>query len=265
MQQQQAKVLWNKKIGPDYYKIRLTCSRRYASAKPGQFVMLRLAGNTDPLLRRPFSIHSLNVSNGSTDSFELLYKVVGKTTNELARQKPGDMIDVLGPLGSSFIVPRQTERIYVAAGGIGVAPMVFLVADLLRKEFDLDKCRIFLGGRTKDDLLCRDDFSRLGVSIHITTDDGSAGDQCLLTHPLEEAVNRIAPDMIAACGPMDMLTCVIGIAEKYRIPCQVSIETMMACGMGACLGCAVECRTDPDHYLHACLDGPVFDADVVKL
>jgi dihydroorotate dehydrogenase electron transfer subunit len=264
MFQQQAKVLWNKKIGPAYYKIGLTCSRRYASAKPGQFVMLRFAGNTDPLLRRPFSIHSQVVSNGVTEGLELLYKVVGKATMILALQKPGDMIDVLGPLGSSFIIPRQAGRIYAAAGGIGVAPMVFLMSDLRQKNVDLGNSRIFLGGRTKEDLLCSNDFIRLGVSIHTTTDDGSAGDQCLVTHPLEEAVAHSVPDIVVACGPMDMLACVVGIAEKYDVPCQVSIETMMACGMGACLGCAVESRTDPDHYLHACLDGPVFDADVLK-
>jgi dihydroorotate dehydrogenase electron transfer subunit len=265
MFQQQATVLWNKQVGPVYYKIGLTCSGRYAAAKPGQFVMLRIPGHTDPLLRRPFSIHSLRVSNGVTDGFELLYRVVGKTTKLLAMQKPGDSIDVLGPLGSSFIVPRQAKRIYVAAGGIGVAPMVFLVSDLRRNKFDLDNCRVFLGGRTKEDLLCRDEFDRLGVSVHTSTDDGSAGDQCLLTHPLEAAIDQIAPDLIAACGPMDMLVCVVGIAEKYHVPCQVSIETMMACGMGACLGCAVECRTDPDRYLHACLDGPVFNGDELKI
>lgn len=264
MNQQPAKVLWNKKIGPAYYKIGLTCSDNYSSAKPGQFVMLRFVGKTDPLLRRPFSIHTLIVSNGVTGGFELLYKVVGKATTMLALQKPGDMIDILGPLGSSFLVPRQAVRIYVAAGGIGVAPLVFLVSELHRKNADLENCRIFLGGRTHDDLLCRNDFIRLGVSVTTTTDDGSAGDQCLVTHPLEEAIDHIVPDIIVACGPMDMLACVIGIAEKYGVPCQVSIETMMACGMGACLGCAVECRTDPDRYLHACLDGPVFDAELLQ-
>ena len=98
-----------------------------------------------------------------------------------------------------------------------------------------------------------------------TTDDGSAGDQCLVTHPLEIAVEQSAPDFIAACGPMEMLACIIGIAEKYAVPCQVSIETMMGCGMGACLGCAVEARDSRDRYLHACLDGPVFDADQLRI
>jgi dihydroorotate dehydrogenase electron transfer subunit len=124
---------------------------------------------------------------------------------------------------------------------------------------------VFIGGRTKDDLLCRDDFVQLGLKVETTTDDGSDGDQCLVTHPLAVAVDQRRPDLIVACGPMAMLDCVIGIAEKHHIPCQVSIETMMACGMGACLGCAVEARVDQSGYLHACLDGPVFNAADLKL
>jgi dihydroorotate dehydrogenase electron transfer subunit len=112
--------------------------------------------------------------------------------------------------------------------------------------------------------LCRNDFATLGLTVHASTDDGSDGDQCLVTHPLEEAIESHSPDMIVACGPMEMLACVIGIVDKHRVPCQVSIETMMACGMGACLGCAVEGRDTSERYLHACLDGPVFDAAVLK-
>ena len=106
---------------------------------------------------------------------------------------------------------------------------------------------------------------RLGINVHTTTDDGSAGDQCLVTHPVEIAIQDVRPDIMYACGPAEMLKCVLGFAEKYAVPCQVSIETMMACGVGACLGCAVEDRTGSGKYLHACLDGPVFDAQVISL
>jgi dihydroorotate dehydrogenase electron transfer subunit len=153
----------------------------------------------------------------------------------------------------------------VVAGGIGVAPMVFLASRLYRMNFDFSNSRVFIGGRTKDDLLCRNDFVKLGLDVLATTDDGSAGDQCLVTHPLEEAIEHHSPDIIVACGPMEMLACVIGIVDKHRVPCQVSIETMMACGMGACLGCAVEGRDKAERYLHACQDGPVFDAAILKL
>ncbi len=264
MIQQSVEVLWNKKLSTAYYKIGLTCSSQYSAAKPGQFVMLGLAGQTDPLLHRPFSVHNLLISDGITYGFELLYKVVGTATALLAQRKSGDRVEVFGPLGSGFLIPSGANRLFVVAGGVGVAPLLFLVSDLHRRKADLSNCRVFIGGRTKEDLLCRHDFSNLGVSVLATTDDGSAGDQCLVTHPLENAMDQTAPDLIVACGPMDMLACVVGIAEKHKVPCQVSIETMMACGMGACLGCAVESRIETDHYLHACMDGPVFPAEMLK-
>jgi dihydroorotate dehydrogenase electron transfer subunit len=265
MFQQSSKVLWNKKISSGYYKIGLTCSNHYSAAKPGQFIMLRFAGQTDPLLRRPFSIHNLITSGGKIQGIALLYKVVGKATAMLAQQRPGDFVDILGPLGSGFIIPRQAECFYIVAGGIGVAPMVFLAAHLYHQNFDFSDSRVFIGGRTKADLLCRNDFAELGLAVHTTTDDGSAGDQCRVTHPLEEAIEHHPADIILACGPMEMLACVIGIVQKHQVPCQVSIEAMMACGMGACLGCAVETRHEPERYLHACLDGPVFDAAVLHI
>ncbi len=265
MFQHQAQVLWNKKISTAYYKIGLSCPEHYAMAKPGQFIMLGFSGYTDPLLRRPFSIHKLIVSEGNTEGFELLYKVVGKATAMMARQRPGDMVEILGPLGTGFIIPRAARIVHVVAGGIGVAPLVFLARQLHDQNFDISNCRVFIGGRTKDDLLCQNDFVELGLEVETTTDDGSAGDQCLVTHPLEVAVDRRPPDLIVACGPMAMLACVTGIAEKHHIPCQVSIETVMGCGLGACLGCAVEGGAGQDRYLHACLDGPVFDAMDLKL
>jgi dihydroorotate dehydrogenase electron transfer subunit len=264
MIQQSVNVLWNKKLGTGYYKIGLTCSDHYSLAKPGQFVMLGIAGQTDPLLHRPFSIHNLLVSNGIAPGFELLYKVVGSATASLSARKTGDSVEIFGPLGTGFLIPSSAKRVFVVAGGIGVAPLAFLVSDLHRKKVDLSNYRVFIGGRTKEDLLCCQEFLDLGVSVQTTTDDGSAGDQCLVTHPVETAIGQTTPDAIVACGPMDMLMCVVGIAEKHRVPCQVSIETMMACGMGACLGCAVESRIESDHYLHACMDGPVFSADMLK-
>jgi dihydroorotate dehydrogenase electron transfer subunit len=264
MFQQQVKVLFNQQVGPAYFKIGLACSDHFSMAKAGQFIMLRIARQTRPLLRRPFSIHNLIITNGETEGLEVLYKVVGQGTALLARQKSGDMVDILGPLGSGFLVPGQARRIYFVAGGIGVAPLVCLVSQLGRRNFDLSDCRAFIGGRNKEDLLCQNDFIRFGISVQTTTDDGSAGDQCRVTHPLEDVVEQIKPDIIVACGPMEMLACIIGITEKFDVPCQVSIETMMACGMGACLGCAVEGRDQPDRYLHACLDGPVFDAAELK-
>ncbi len=265
MFQQTSEVLFNRQLSPGYYKIGLTCSEHYAMAKAGQFIMLHVSRQSHPLLRRPFSIHNLIMRESAVAGLELLYKVVGRGTAALSRQQPGNRVDILGPLGTGFIVSSQARRIYFAAGGVGVAPLVFLAYQLHRHNSDLSDCRAFIGGRSKADLLCQDDFTDLGIRVQTTTDDGSAGDQCLVTHPLESVVERMKPDLIVACGPTDMLSCIIGITEKYDLPCQVSIESMMACGMGACLGCAIEGRGRPDRYLHACLDGPVFDAAELKL
>ncbi len=265
MFQEIVQILWNKKAGPSYYRIGLTCHEGYGMARPGQFIMLRLPEKTAPFLRRPFSLHRIITTDGRTTGIELLYKVVGDGTDKLSRCRPGDRADILGPLGNGFSVFDHYRRIAIVAGGIGVAPILFLALSLQAKGVDLSKCAVFLGGRSMYDLLCRDDFNRLGIRIHITTDDGSAGDQCFVTHPLEMALEKNRADVIYACGPMEMLKCVVGIAEKHRIPCQISIETIMACGMGACLGCAVEKKVDASIYMHACMNGPVFDAGSLKI
>jgi dihydroorotate dehydrogenase electron transfer subunit len=227
--------------------------------------MVRFPQQIDPLLPRPFSIHRLIKQAGVTTGLELLYKVVGKGTQALSLRQPGDHLSLTGPLGRGFAVPVDVAHIKIVAGGIGVAPMIFFLDYLIEHKHDLAGVEVFLGGRSKADLLCLDEFAALGVPVHMTTDDGSSGNQCLVTDPLEIAVVEKRPDIIFACGPMEMLACVAGIADKHGVACQVSIETMMACGMGACLGCAVAGRKSSDKYLHACLNGPVFDIRELKI
>jgi dihydroorotate dehydrogenase electron transfer subunit len=265
MEQIQAEVLSNAALSATYGRIGLGCGAEFLRSEPGQFVMLGFQDGRDPLLRRPFSIHRLIALNGAFRGIELLYKVVGPATRRMAQLKAGDSVSLLGPLGSAYRVPAQARRVYLAAGGIGVAPLLFLAERLKPMRPHLDGWRLFLGGRSREDLLCAERFETLGIAVHLTTDDGSFGAQCLVTHPFEVAVAAAPPDLVLACGPPGMLQCVLGIVRRHRIPCQVSIETMMACGMGACLGCAVEGRRETGRYLHACLDGPVFDAADIEL
>jgi len=260
MKQQNVQVLWNNQMGPNLYNIGLTSSADFISARPGQFIMLHIADGMDPLLRRPFSIHKLITRQAEVQGIELLYKVVGAGTDIMSQLSGGDRVNILGPLGNGFYVAEHIQSVFIVAGGIGVAPMPFLISHLFEKSIDRRRCKVFIGGKSKADLLCIEDFSNLGVSVCTTTDDGSFGDQCLVTDPVEIEMSRTKPDIIYACGPMQMLSCVIGLAEKHEIDCQVSVETMMACGMGACLGCAVQGRNNSQKYLHACLDGPVFDS-----
>lgn len=263
MIQQKARVLWNRRISTDYFKLGLAC-RGYESAAPGQFVMLQVKGQNAPLLRRPFSIHGLLIPPDDPETgIEILYKVVGGGTRLLSEIREHQTVDLLGPLGNSFLLDPPGSRIFLVGGGIGVPPLVFLAKTLHSRGVDMSRCHMFLGGRSGTDLLCRETFLDLGMTLHITTDDGSDGAQCLITDPVEQAMADTSPDIIYACGPLPMLACLAGICKAKNIRCQISIEAMMACGIGACLGCAVSKAGETDGYWHVCKDGPVFEANQV--
>lgn len=259
MIQQTATIVWQHSVGPACYRMGLSCPEGYASAQPGQFVMLRIGGGLTPLLRRPFSIFAPIAPPDHPPGIELLYKAVGQGTRWMSRLQPGDTVDLLGPLGRGFTTDNNARRIYLAAGGMGVAPIHFLAGHLLRQGVAAANLHLFLGGRNREELLCREAFAEMGIAVTLTTDDGSEGRQCLITDPLEAAVQDQPPDRLYGCGPHGMLQCVAGIAIRHDIPCQLSMETMMACGMGACLGCAVPDADPAAGYRHVCIDGPVFD------
>ncbi|MDL1968967.1 MAG: dihydroorotate dehydrogenase electron transfer subunit [Deltaproteobacteria bacterium] len=262
MHQEKTRVLWNKKLAPSCYRIGFKCNK-YLSAKPGQFIMLRFADQINPLLRRPFSIHRFISNDGALEGIEVLYKVVGKCTKKLSMCAEGDIMDIIGPLGNGFTTSDNYNNVFIVAGGVGVAPMLFL-ASYLQKNTDLSKCTVFLGSRSKHDLLCKDDFLRIGMKVIVATEDGSAGRKGLVTDILKTSIQENYPDIIYGCGPTAMLKSLAVISEMYSIRCMVSIETIMACGIGACLGCAVENKKTPEKYLHVCLDGPVFDTKAIK-
>ena len=263
MRQEKTKVLWNKELAPSCYRIGLKCNIKYLYAKPGQFIMLRFAEQINPLLRRPFSIHRLILENGVMEGIEVLYKVVGRCTKKLSMYVEGDIIDIIGPLGNGFKTSDNYNDVFIVAGGVGVAPMLFL-ASCLQKNTAISKYKVFLGSRSKHDLLCKDDFLKLGMKVLIATEDGSVGKKGFVTDILETSIKENHPDIIYGCGPIAMLKSVALISEAYSIACRVSIETIMACGIGACLGCAVESKKTSEKYLHACLDGPVFDTKTIK-
>jgi len=260
------KVLWNRRIGSSYCHMGLTCAKEYKHAKSGQFVMIGMVSQKTPLLRRPFSIHNLIYANGSVKGIEILYKIVGESTKNLSNAKENDGIKVLGPLGKGFYVPDNIRRIGIVAGGVGVAPMLFLVSSLQAEGFDLSDSTLFLGGKNKADLLCRKPFADFGIKVEVATDDGSEGKKGLVTDLLDLsfAKGKIF-DILLACGPVPMLKSVAKLSETHHISCQVSIETIMACGMGVCLGCAVKSNDIAARYLHTCVDGPVFNSRIIKL
>jgi len=254
-----AEVLWNRTLEPGYRRLGLATGEIFDRAVPGQFVMLGLLPEGPRLLRRPFSIHRRIAASDGPTGIELLYRVVGPTTRAMAVLGPGARVDLLGPLGRGFAVPDDVRQVALAAGGVGAAPILFLAETLVARG-PMAGLHVFLGGRGRGDVLCREDFERLGLPVTVTTDDGSLGGHCRVTQPLTLAAAASPPELICACGPPGMLRCVADLAAARSIPCQVTVETLMACGLGACLGCAVAERGPSVRYRHACVDGPVFDA-----
>lgn len=265
MYQENSNVLWNEHVCSSYYKMGLTCDRGYGFAQPGQFVMIRIGDGCDPLLRRPFSIHRLIYNEKGIQGIELLYKVVGKGTRKLTEYAAGNTLNMVGPLGRGFSIPDKIKNAVIVVGGIGIAPMLFLSSRLKEKNIAIQDCKIFVGGRSGDDLLCENEFYDMGFPVCNTTDDGSTGQKGLVTDAFETALKRSHPDIIYACGPLPMLREVKRIAQQYAVACQLSIETIMACGMGACMGCAIESGDVSGGYVHACLNGPVFNANEIKI
>ncbi len=262
MNVEQGTVLKNERLTPAHYRMTLACHPSYQEAVPGQFVMLHVSGRDAPLLPRPFSIHRFLGLSGGKAAVQVLYRVVGPGTRKMARTRGGERVQMVGPLGKGFTLAGAGSRPMLVAGGIGVAPMVFLVQAMLEKGMNPRDCRVFLGARDREELLCRDELIDAGVILQVTTDDGSDGEHCPVTHPFQTAARTDPPDRIYACGPEAMLRCVDQAARVLKTPCQVSIETLMACGIGACLGCAVKGKAK-GRYLHVCSEGPVFDTELL--
>jgi dihydroorotate dehydrogenase electron transfer subunit len=265
-------ILSNVEISPGYWRMRLTAPQEFAAATPGQFVMVRVNGAIDPLLRRPFAIFDIGIHTPSQAGavaqvfFEMLYRVVGKGTAMLASLHETDLLDILGPLGSGFIQGEADEEKLLVGGGIGLAPLYLLASALAAKKSPL---RLFAGGRTRDDILCTTEFERLGVKCYTATEDGSLGEQGYVTVALNKHLDTLQgrKATLYACGPDAMLHAVARIAAERNIPCQVSLEGYMACGVGACLGCVTPGKdhspATPD-YRCVCTEGPVFESSELQ-
>lgn len=236
---------------PGIYKMTLESEYIAEAARPGQFVNIRCCGDGSTLLRRPVSICGVDRDN---NDYVIVFQVKGTGTGLLAAKRPGDALDVMGPLGKSFDISPRYGRIAVVGGGIGIFPLLFVL-----REGKAAVRHSYLGFRSSSLVVMRDEFSRASDRCEICTDDGSEGYRGLVTELLERDIARSPFDIIYACGPTPMLKKVSEIAEKYGIPCQVSLEQRMGCGFGACLVCACKTVKGEDwEYKHVCKDGPVF-------
>jgi dihydroorotate dehydrogenase electron transfer subunit len=225
------------------------------TAVPGQFVHVRCSESFDPLLRRPFSI-----SNMEENSFEIIYKVAGRGTNLLSDKKKGELLDVMGPLGNGFPLPSKSESAVIIAGGMGIAPTLFLA-----KIISNSVSKFILGAKTRGLLLCSEEFGALGINLVTATEDGTCGIKGDVCSALSSTFQKSHPSVIYACGPAGMLKEVYNISKTHNIRCFLSFENLMACGVGACLGCVIKTfENGIPSYKRVCRDGPVFNGDIIE-
>ncbi len=253
--QEKSTVTARESLAGDVYRLTVQAPRIAAAAQPGQFVMVRAGDTLDPLLRRPLSVHQVLPDGG----LRLLFKVVGKGTRMLAGLEPGQVIDLIGPLGRGFRLGAVGPACLVG-GGMGMAPLYFLARRLLRGRPGPGDDQILLGARNRAELaLPAAEFSGLGYQLHLATDDGSLGHHGFVPELLDDVLPAVR--QVYVCGPYPMMRMVALKCRAAGVACQVSLETHMACGLGVCLGCAVEVASGG--YKHVCSDGPVFAADEV--
>ncbi|MGD9109102.1 MAG: dihydroorotate dehydrogenase electron transfer subunit [Gammaproteobacteria bacterium] len=241
-----AKIITNEMIAKNHFVMRIKAPEIAKLAIPGQIVTVKAhVRNYDPLIKIPLGVHKKHV-----DGISVLYNVVGVGTEILSKLKTDDEIDILGPLGNGFNVTEHKNNSLIA-GGFGVAPLYALAEELIQQQKNV---AVFLGARTKDLLVCVDDLKNLGATVYIATEDGSRGEKCLVTELLSK--HLMENMMLYACGPNPMLKAVVRVAREHKIPAQVTMEAYIACGIGACRGCAIETN---EGYKMCCQDGPVFD------
>jgi dihydroorotate dehydrogenase electron transfer subunit len=232
--------------------------------QPGQFVMVGMPG-TGILLRRPFSVCGLSgtFAGQTGDAIRILYKVMGQGTKVLSDIGPGAKLTILGPLGNGFPLPEKGRIPVFIAGGIGSAPFPALASAILRKGGP--RPVMFYGARAAGDLPLKDWFQEHCETVHFATEDGSEGQEGLVTAPLIQWLESRSPDSIElyACGPEPMLRAIHGLVVPRQIRCHLSLEAHMACGFGVCIGCVVPTHgSDGEvNYTRICVDGPVLPAE----
>jgi dihydroorotate dehydrogenase electron transfer subunit len=270
------KIVENVRLARDTYRVRFECPSIARRITPGQFLMLRLARCDDPLLGRPLAVYDVVLdSAGEPIAIDVVYLVAGKFTRRLSECTVGVGLEVWGPLGNGFEA-QSAEHLIMVAGGIGQTPFLALAKESLgRQQYGHPpraltrpkKITFCYGARSQEYFAGLDDFSALGIDLRLSTDDGSAGQHGFVTDVLRKLLDEppTGSRKIVCCGPERMMEAVAEIAKHYRVPCEVSLETPMACGIGICFTCVAKVM-QPDgswDYKRTCVEGPVFDAEKI--
>jgi dihydroorotate dehydrogenase electron transfer subunit len=247
------RILKKTAVAGQIYSFVIECPEIAEIANSGQFVHILPEGRT---LRRPISICGIDKKKGT---LRIVFEVRGDGTEEISRLNENELIDMIAPLGHGFEIDSNYKKVVLIGGGIGTPPMLPLA------EIYGEKAVAITGFRNASAIILSNDFKNTGAENIICTDDGSAGIHGLVTKPLEDILAKDKIDCIYACGPKPMLKAVSEMAESKDIPCQVSLEERMGCGIGACLVCACKTKTEDgkEYMSHVCLHGPVFDSKEV--
>ena len=245
----------------DYFSLVFAPFSGAKSIKPGQFVHIRLP-STDIYFRRAFSVASVNPAKKEV---EIIFKVFGRGTKILGKIRKGESLDLLGPLGVPFSFPAKNEKAVIVAGGVGFPPLMFLAEKMIEKGHHPKQIEFFYGGRSKTELVELSRLKKLGIQLHLSTDDGSAGTKGLVIGPVEQYLKKHLKEKMKlfGCGPEKMLKAVDELGLKYDIKGQLALEALMPCGIGICLGCVVHLKAGG--YARVCCGGPVFEIGVVNI
>jgi dihydroorotate dehydrogenase electron transfer subunit len=246
------KLIENKRLTDDLFILEFSGNDTLPDFKPGQFVQVRVDDSPTTFLRRPISIHDVDYKR---NTFKLLIQTVGPGTEKLSGLEPGNSINLIYPLGNSFTDPEPGERVLLVGGGVGVAPLLFLGKHLLSIGYKPDW---LLGFMNKSRTINLDEYSTIG-QVYLTTEDGSVGEKGYVTNHSILAEKRY--DRICCCGPDPMMKAVADYCSKNGIICEVSMENLMACGIGICLCCIVSTTRG---NICTCTEGPVFNINELK-
>lgn len=278
-------VLGHKKYGEHYHSLTIVAPEIGETVQPGQFINVLCGEGSAHILRRPFSVYRVHKRGGWASTIEIVFDIRGAGTEYLAHLRPHMMVDLVGPLGRGFALPKGRAHCLLVGGGIGAAPLFFLADDLRNDGHRVD---VVLGARSNRMLLNPIEVRRLASVARIVTEDGSTGEQGRVTDVLEETIDRCETEIIYACGPHPMLEAVTQIGVNRKLPVQVAVEELMACGYGVCMTCVMPLkikkkatagkdrrgrtgrpsgRADGDEtegedevtYARSCTEGPVFN------
>jgi dihydroorotate dehydrogenase electron transfer subunit len=261
--QEQAEIFAVQRVGA-YVQFTVVAPGIAKDAKPGQFVAVAVGGpNTSMLLRRSFALYSSTPGGEFAGTIQFVVAAHGPGTQWLVEQPAGAKLDIVGPLGKAFPMPTDPVPAVLVGGGYGSAPLIPLAHELLEAGSEVE---IIIGAATADRLFGELVARRTVGKVSVTTDDGSAGVQGLVTDLLPSTIQRIGGQVVYACGPMGMLRAVGEIARAAHIPAQVAVEESMACGIGVCMTCVLPVRGSDgqSRFVRSCVDGPVFLADRVR-